>query len=134
MALLLSLTTLILHFGWCGYCCLVAKSQIYLKWWSNLCFLQASFVGAMAIADLVKTTLGPKGMVSTLLCCKLEGFSSSLFLYFILFTFLLANYLCRIKFYNQQAEGVKSLLQMMGPLFLSLCILTTQLLKSLLVS
>ena len=25
--------------------------------------LQASFVGAMAIADLVKTTLGPKGMV-----------------------------------------------------------------------
>ena len=26
--------------------------------------LQASFVGAMAIADLVKTTLGPKGMVS----------------------------------------------------------------------
>ena len=26
-------------------------------------FLQASFVGAMAIADLVKTTLGPKGMV-----------------------------------------------------------------------
>jgi len=27
-------------------------------------FMQASFVGAMAIADLVKTTLGPKGMVS----------------------------------------------------------------------
>ena len=26
--------------------------------------MQASFVGAMAIADLVKTTLGPKGMVS----------------------------------------------------------------------
>lgn len=25
---------------------------------------QSSFVGAMAIADLVKTTLGPKGMVS----------------------------------------------------------------------
>ncbi len=25
---------------------------------------QASFVGAMAIADLVKTTLGPKGMVT----------------------------------------------------------------------
>ena len=25
--------------------------------------MQASFVGAMAIADLVKTTLGPKGMV-----------------------------------------------------------------------
>lgn len=25
--------------------------------------LQASFVGAMAIADLVKSTLGPKGMV-----------------------------------------------------------------------
>ena len=29
-----------------------------------LLLLQASFVGAMAIADLVKTTLGPKGMVS----------------------------------------------------------------------
>lgn len=28
------------------------------------CRTQASFVGAMAIADLVKTTLGPKGMVS----------------------------------------------------------------------
>ena len=27
--------------------------------------LQAAFIGAMAIADLVKTTLGPKGMVST---------------------------------------------------------------------
>ena len=27
--------------------------------------LQAAFVGAMAIADLVKTTLGPKGMVSS---------------------------------------------------------------------
>lgn len=27
---------------------------------------QASFVGAMAIADLVKTTLGPKGMVGAL--------------------------------------------------------------------
>ena len=26
--------------------------------------LQAAFIGAMAIADLVKTTLGPKGMVS----------------------------------------------------------------------
>lgn len=26
---------------------------------------QASFVGAMAIADLVKSTLGPKGMVSS---------------------------------------------------------------------
>ena len=25
--------------------------------------LQAAFVGAMAIADMVKTTLGPKGMV-----------------------------------------------------------------------
>jgi hypothetical protein len=32
--------------------------------------LQAAFIGAMAIADLVKTTLGPKGMVSPacLLC------------------------------------------------------------------
>ena len=29
--------------------------------------VQASFVGAMAIADLVKTTLGPKGMVKSLL-------------------------------------------------------------------
>ena len=27
--------------------------------------VQASFVGAMAIADLVKSTLGPKGMVRT---------------------------------------------------------------------
>jgi chaperonin GroEL (HSP60 family) len=25
--------------------------------------LQAAFIGAMSIADLVKTTLGPKGMV-----------------------------------------------------------------------
>ena len=29
----------------------------------GLAHTQASFVGAMAIADLVKTTLGPKGMV-----------------------------------------------------------------------
>ena len=28
--------------------------------------LQSSFVGAIAIGDLVKSTLGPKGMVSTL--------------------------------------------------------------------
>ena len=42
--------------------------------------LQASFVGAMAIADLVKTTLGPKGMVKFLPiaatenrgCCRLQ--------------------------------------------------------------
>jgi chaperonin GroEL (HSP60 family) len=27
--------------------------------------MQAAFVGAMAIADMVKTTLGPKGMVRT---------------------------------------------------------------------
>jgi chaperonin GroEL (HSP60 family) len=27
-------------------------------------FLQSSFVGAIAIGDLVKSTLGPKGMVS----------------------------------------------------------------------
>lgn len=27
---------------------------------------QAAFIGAMAIADLVKTTLGPKGMVCSL--------------------------------------------------------------------
>jgi T-complex protein 1 subunit beta len=31
--------------------------------------MQASFVGAMAIADLVKTTLGPKGMVSSRMQC-----------------------------------------------------------------
>lgn len=37
--------------------------------------LQASFVGAMAIADLVKTTLGPKGMV-----CYLSAHYFSLFL------------------------------------------------------
>ena len=30
----------------------------------NHCSLQSSIVGAMAISDLVKTTLGPKGMVS----------------------------------------------------------------------
>ena len=29
--------------------------------------MQSSFVGAMAIADLVKTTLGPKGMVRSFL-------------------------------------------------------------------
>lgn len=29
----------------------------------NSLLFQASFIGAMAIADLVKTTLGPKGMV-----------------------------------------------------------------------
>jgi hypothetical protein len=29
----------------------------------TLCLPQASFVGAVAIADLVKSTLGPKGMV-----------------------------------------------------------------------
>lgn len=28
--------------------------------------MQASFIGAIAIADLVKTTLGPKGMVCNL--------------------------------------------------------------------
>ncbi|MFS7914195.1 putative groEL-like equatorial domain superfamily [Helianthus anomalus] len=33
--------------------------------------MQASFVGAMAIADLVKTTLGPKGMAS--LISQLHG-------------------------------------------------------------
>ena len=30
-------------------------------------FVQASFIGAIAIADLVKTTLGPKGMVTLFL-------------------------------------------------------------------
>jgi chaperonin GroEL (HSP60 family) len=30
-------------------------------------FFQASLIGGMAIADLVKTTLGPKGMVRFLL-------------------------------------------------------------------
>jgi hypothetical protein len=34
-----------------------------LQFFLYICSLQASFVGAMAIADLVKTTLGPKGMV-----------------------------------------------------------------------
>jgi len=34
---------------------------------NDLVFVQASFVGAMAIADLVKTTLGPKGMVKLFL-------------------------------------------------------------------
>ena len=28
------------------------------------CDFQSSFVGAIAISDLIKTTLGPKGMVS----------------------------------------------------------------------
>ena len=32
---------------------------------------QAAFVGAMAIADLVKTTLGPKGMVRVASLCHL---------------------------------------------------------------
>ena len=32
----------------------------------GLVVLQAAFVGAMAIADMVKTTLGPKGMVRAL--------------------------------------------------------------------
>ncbi len=31
----------------------------------SLLGMQASFIGAIAIADLVKTTLGPKGMVSS---------------------------------------------------------------------
>ncbi len=35
-----------------------------------LVVLQASFVGAMAIADLVKTTLGPKGMVGPCKSCQ----------------------------------------------------------------
>jgi hypothetical protein len=34
--------------------------------------LQASFVGAVAMADLVKSTLGPKGMVSQPACLLLQ--------------------------------------------------------------
>jgi hypothetical protein len=40
-------------------CIRVSHSLDFITW-------QASFVGAMAIADLVKTTLGPKGMVRPL--------------------------------------------------------------------
>jgi hypothetical protein len=36
----------------------------------NLLLLQASFVGAIAITDLVKSTLGPKGMVRTCSCAQ----------------------------------------------------------------
>jgi chaperonin GroEL (HSP60 family) len=32
--------------------------------------LKSSFVGAIAVADLVKTTLGPKGMVNTIMKLK----------------------------------------------------------------
>ena len=39
--------------------------------------MQASFVGAMAIADLVKTTLGPKGMVREALGCVVPGCSTA---------------------------------------------------------
>jgi hypothetical protein len=35
----------------------------YISALYNMIFLQAAFIGAMAIADLVKTKLGPKGMV-----------------------------------------------------------------------
>ncbi len=40
--------------------------------------LQAAFVGAMAIADLVKTTLGPKGMVRSqhVATCLFAGLST----------------------------------------------------------
>ena len=33
----------------------------------RVALFKASFIGAMAIADLVKTTLGPKGMVNLIL-------------------------------------------------------------------
>ena len=36
--------------------------------------LQSSFVGAIAIGDLVKTTLGPKGMVKRFLVLVLASF------------------------------------------------------------
>ena len=43
--------------------------QFYLVNLNNtnfvLCFEQSSFVGAIAIGDLIKSTLGPKGMVRT---------------------------------------------------------------------
>lgn len=32
--------------------------------------LQSSFVGAIAVGDLVKSTLGPKGMVGVILFCQ----------------------------------------------------------------
>lgn len=39
------------------------------EWCVHGCFgMQASFIGAFAISDMVKTTLGPKGMVSTTMC------------------------------------------------------------------
>ena len=34
----------------------------YLRYSKLIFYLQQSFVGAIAVADLVKTTLGPKGM------------------------------------------------------------------------
>lgn len=33
-------------------------------------FMQSSFVGAIAVGDLVKSTLGPKGMVSVVLSVR----------------------------------------------------------------
>lgn len=36
----------------------------------NLSVLQSSFVGAIAISDMVKSTLGPKGMVRFHLRCR----------------------------------------------------------------
>lgn len=44
------------------------KDSCSVKFSTSSPYFQASFVGAMAIADLVKTTLGPKGMVKLCLC------------------------------------------------------------------
>lgn len=35
----------------------------------------SSFIGAIAIGDLVKTTLGPKGMVCSLYCFTIDEYS-----------------------------------------------------------
>jgi chaperonin GroEL (HSP60 family) len=39
------------------------RTQNLAKTRKHAMHLQAAFIGAVAIADLVKTTLGPKGMV-----------------------------------------------------------------------
>lgn len=74
----------------------------------------------MAIADLVKTTLGPKGMVRTKFwimyfvdiekskdCGSFEVLTDTKFCFKI----------CRIKFCNQQAEDTALQLPMMGQQF-----------------
>lgn len=39
----------------------------------TIVLLQSSFVGAIAVGDLVKSTLGPKGMVSVILSVRTLG-------------------------------------------------------------